>query len=111
MCTTRTKFLRRFWKACQLAVKYTESAKADLHGILSYIARDNPFAARKVIQAIRDQVNVLSDQAVIGRSGRIDGTRELVIHGLPYVVCYAVTDKTITVLRVLHGRQRWPDEV
>jgi len=94
-----------------LAIKYTESAKADLHGVLSYIAKDNPLAARKVIQTIRDQVNVLLDQAVIGRSGRIDGTRELVIHGLPYVACYAVTDKTITVLRVLHWRQQWPDEV
>lgn len=104
-------FLQNFLKVCQLAIKFTASAKADLHGIRSYIAQDNPLAARKVIQAIRDQINVLTDQAEIGRPGRIDDTRELVITGLPYIVCYAVTDEVITILRVLHGRRQWPDEV
>lgn len=103
--------MQNFSKACPLAIKFTESAKADLHGIRSYIAQDNPLAARKVIQAIRDQVNVLLDQDGIGRPGRIDSTRELVISGLPYIVCYAVTGEVVTVLRVLHGRQRWPEAV
>ncbi|MDP2829435.1 MAG: type II toxin-antitoxin system RelE/ParE family toxin [Sulfuricellaceae bacterium] len=70
-----------------MAIKFTEAAKADLYGIRSYIAQDNPLAARKVIQTIREQVNVLLDQDGIGRPGRIDGTRELVITGLPYIVC------------------------
>lgn len=104
-------FLRNFSKACLLVIKYTESAKADLHGIRSYIAQDNPLAARKVIQAIRDQVKVLLDQDGIGRPGRIDNTRELVISGLPYIVCYAVAGETVTVLRVLHGRQQWPEDI
>lgn len=91
-----------------MVIRYTESAKIDLHGIRSHIAQDNPLAARKVIQSIRDQVNILSGQTGIGRPGRIDSTRELVIQGLPYIVCYAVTDEVITVLRVLHGRQQWP---
>lgn len=108
MRTKRMTFLQNFSKVCPLAIKYTESAKADLHGIRSYIARDNPLAARKAIQAIRDQVNVLLGT---GRPGRIESTRERVISGLPYIVCYAVTEDVVTVLRVLHGRQRWPEVV
>lgn len=94
-----------------MAIKFTEAARADLYGIRSYIAQDNPLAARKVIQTIREQVNVLLDQDEIGRPGRIDGTRELVITGLPYIVCYTVTDEVITILRVLHGRQQWPESI
>lgn len=85
----RTMFLQSFLKVCLLRIKYTESAKADLHGIRSYIAQENPLAARKVIQAIRNQVDILLDQDGIGRPGRIDDTRELVISGLPYIVRYA----------------------
>ncbi|WP_163579795.1 type II toxin-antitoxin system RelE/ParE family toxin, partial [Klebsiella pneumoniae] len=46
-----------------------------------------------------------------GRPGRVAGTRELVITGTPYVAAYAVTAETIRILRVLHGTQRWPDEL
>ncbi|MFW8696063.1 type II toxin-antitoxin system mRNA interferase toxin, RelE/StbE family, partial [Mesorhizobium japonicum] len=28
-----------------------------------------------------------------------------------YVAAYAVTAETIRILRVLHGAQRWPDEL
>ena len=45
------------------------------------------------------------------RPGRVAGTRELVITGTPYVAAYAVTAETIRILRVLHGAQRWPDEL
>jgi plasmid stabilization system protein ParE len=45
----------------------------------------------------------------IGRSGRIDGTRELVVSGTPYVVAYTVSGEKVTVLAVLHGARRWPE--
>nr|GAJ35192.1 hypothetical protein BDOA9_0143920 [Bradyrhizobium sp. DOA9] len=39
------------------------------------------------------------------------GTRELVIVGTPYVAAYAVTEGSIRILRILHGTQKWPDEL
>ena len=43
-----------------------------------------------------------------GRLGKKDGTRELVLSPLPYVVVYSVRGDTIYVARILHGAQRWP---
>jgi toxin ParE1/3/4 len=90
---------------------WTESAESDREEFLDYIAQDNLLAAIKVGDEMERQIEVLLDFPEVGRPGRIDDTRELVITGLPYIVCYAVTDKAVTILRVLHGRQQWPEPV
>jgi len=44
-------------------------------------------------------------------SGRVAGTRERVISGLPYIVPYQVCPDRIVILRVLHTARQWPDEL
>jgi toxin ParE1/3/4 len=36
--------------------------------------------------------------------------RELVVGCAPYVLPYRVRGDVVEILRVLHGRQRWPGE-
>jgi addiction module RelE/StbE family toxin len=85
---------------------------AELETIGDYIARDNPRAAARVINAIHGKTEqLLSANPFIGRPGEIAGTRELVIPGLPYIVAYRVMDDRIEVLFVQHGAREWPDEV
>jgi toxin ParE1/3/4 len=43
-----------------------------------------------------------------GRAGRKEGTRELVLSSLPYIVVYQITGEVIHVVRILHGAQKWP---
>jgi toxin ParE1/3/4 len=45
------------------------------------------------------------------RPGRVENTRELVIAGTAYLVAYTVDQRlgAVIVLRVLHGRQVWPE--
>ena len=57
---------------------------------------------------IREGVAHLRRHPELGRPGRITGTRELVVAGLPYLVVYRVNDSTVEVLRVLHDAQEWP---
>jgi plasmid stabilization system protein ParE len=47
----------------------------------------------------------------MGRPGRIEGTRELVISRTPYIAAYRIVGNTVRILRVLHGAQQWPDEM
>ena len=47
---------------------------------------------------------------MIGRKGRVEGTRELVIAGTPYIVPYRVRDDVVQIITVLHNAQRWPDQ-
>ena len=37
-----------------------------------------------------------------------EGTRELVLTPLPYIVVYTVRGDVIFVVRILHGAQQWP---
>jgi plasmid stabilization system protein ParE len=34
----------------------------------------------------------------------------LVIDRTPYIAAYRIADKTVRVLRLLHGAQEWPDD-
>src|SRR5262245_53923020 len=83
--------------------------RADLENITDYLARQNPTAALAMWDEIESQVERLRAHPHSGRSGRLKGTRELVVTGTPFVVIYTV-DTTINLIRVLHGAQRWPEK-
>jgi toxin ParE1/3/4 len=74
-----------------------------------HIARDNPVAAARIDEEIERQVRQLRDHPLMGRSGRVPGTRELVISRTAFIVVYRVTPTRIEILRVLHGAQAWPE--
>lgn len=44
----------------------------------------------------------------MGRKGRLEETRELVIVDTPYIVVYRVKDDKVEILRVLHSAQKFP---
>jgi toxin ParE1/3/4 len=95
-----------------MRIEWTTLADADLRHIHAHIKGDSPKAAVAVLASIRRAVRgQLATSPFSGRIGRVDGTRELVVPRLPYIVAYRVTDTAIQILRVLHGAQRWPKSV
>ena len=92
-----------------MRIVWTEPALGDLAAARAYIARDNLPAADNQVVRVLAAVETLLQFPQIGRQGRREGTRELVISGTPYVVPYRLRGEAIEILRVLHGRQRWPD--
>lgn len=91
-----------------MPVKWRPLAEQDRDAIVDYIAQDNPLAAIDVGDELIRQVMKLADHPEIGRRGRIAGTRELVISGLPYVVPYRIAGAQVEVLRVYHTARSWP---
>ena len=89
-------------------IKWLRLALADLDEILAFIASDNPEAATGTATRIWQAVSLLPDQSAIGRSGRVPGTRELVVSGTPFIVPYRFVAGEIQILRVLHGTRKWP---
>ena len=57
---------------------------------------------------IAEQIEILQQHPQMGRPGRKQGTRELVISRTPFIVVYRIKAKRIELLRVLHGAQQWP---
>jgi toxin ParE1/3/4 len=94
-----------------MQLEWSLFAQADREAIFDYIEADSPQAAVAVDDRIRQQVEELMKFPEIGRPGRIDGTRELIIQRTPYIAAYRIAGKTIRTLRVLHGAQMWPQEL
>ncbi len=92
-------------------VLWSRAALDDLKGAVSYIARENPEAARKVAAAIREVGKKLGEHCT-GRKGRVDGTFEKSVAGLPYVLAYAIETaaggERIVILHVIHTSRDWP---
>jgi toxin ParE1/3/4 len=91
-----------------MKVKWVRLALNDLDEAGEFIAQDNPEAASRVLKRIWDAVQMLADHPHAGRAGRVPGTRELVIAGTPFIIPYRVAENTIQILRVLHGKRKWP---
>lgn len=94
-------------------VRWSKDAIADLKTQISYIAARKPSAARRVATLIRAAGDELAFMS-IGRRGRVSGTYEKSITGLPYIIAYAVSNdidtEVITILRVIHGARDWRSE-
>ena len=79
---------------------------------LEYIAEWNPHAALRVDDEIEQQADHLQERPDMGRTGRVKGTRELVVQRTPFILVYRVREEIerVEVLRVLHESQQWPPE-
>lgn len=94
-------------------VVWSNRARDEYLAILRYIAADNVIAAERVADRIEQAAANLSDFA-IGRPGRVSGTYEKVLPGLPYILAYEIIsrpegDETVAILHVIHGARDWPE--
>ncbi|MDR3724468.1 MAG: type II toxin-antitoxin system RelE/ParE family toxin [Terracidiphilus sp.] len=94
-----------------MQLEWSIFAKADREAIFDFIEADSPQAAITVDDRIREQTEELMKFPELGRAGRVDGTRELVIQRTPYIAAYRIAGNTVRILRVLHGAQIWPEEL
>jgi addiction module RelE/StbE family toxin len=83
------------------------AALDDLETIISYIAERNPAAAERLYAAIGGVAEILRDHPLSYRPGRIEGTREAVVHP-NYILIYEVGDVAVTITAVVHSRQQYP---
>jgi toxin ParE1/3/4 len=90
---------------------WSHFALADRDEIFTYIRKANPAAAISIDGKIAEVAHRLKSFPDSGRSGRIDGTREIVVLRTPYIIAYIVLADRVRILRVLHGARIWPDEV
>ncbi len=92
-------------------VVWADAALADYLGIIRFIAQENPDAAERVAERL-DETIVLLGEMAIGRPGRVSGTYEKVVTGLPYIIAYEIAARPdggemVAILHVIHGARDW----
>ena len=91
-----------------LTPQYTKLAIQDVRHAYAYIAEDNPQSAKAVIERIEQGIKTLCAHPHIGRPGRLEGTRELVIARTPYIVVYRPHKSFLWILSILHTSKKYP---
>ena len=89
---------------------WTPRARNARTAAIDYVANDSPRAALVQLNEIERHTGMLIAHLEMGRPGRVDGTRELVISRTPFIVIYRIRPraKRIELFRFLHGAQQWP---
>lgn len=91
-----------------MKLEWSEAARQDMNALFAYLDARNPQAADKTEAAIFATVEELLVFPKVGRLGRVQGTRELIVTGTPYLLIYALNAETVFIVRVLHGAQKFP---
>ncbi|MGA2744217.1 MAG: type II toxin-antitoxin system RelE/ParE family toxin [Candidatus Sulfotelmatobacter sp.] len=91
-----------------MKLRWTDGALEDLQAAREYLEAENPRAAWDAINRIISAVERLERFPQMGRPGRVDRSRELVVTGTPFVLAYRLKGESIQVLAVLHGARKWP---
>ncbi|SRR6266478_2696684 len=89
-------------------LRHTAEAREHIAAIYSYIRDRSPAGAIQVAARIRLAAERLTEFRRMGRAGRVHGTHEWVVRGLPYIIVYetgATDSDEVLVLGVFHAAQ------
>lgn len=89
-----------------MKVFWASAAEQDRADIIDYIGQDNPLAAIRMDELFTEAAGRLAEQPLLGKTGLIPGTRELIPHE-SYRLVYGVQDNTVWILALVHTARMW----
>lgn len=91
-----------------MPIFYEDDARDDLREIVRYGTEQGHPNVPAYVAQLMESIEGIEANPKIGRPGRVQGTRELVLPGTPYIAVYVLDGSDQYVRRVLHGAQKWP---
>ena len=88
-----------------MRLRWTPAAADDLEAIADYLGAHFPSFSQPTVSKIYSSIKTLRAMPHLGRIGREEGTRELVISGLPYIAVYRIKGDVVEILHIYHGAQ------
>jgi len=98
--------------AQKIDVAFAETARRDLWEILEYIQIESPRASKKIIREFYDRLKKIASFPKAGRmipEMNEPSLREILVGS--YRLMYRLEEKRAVVLRVLHGKRLFPEEI
>jgi toxin ParE1/3/4 len=95
----------------KLRLRFTTAAQRDLNDIFEYLEPRNPLAANSVINAIEHSVNLITEYPMSARKTDVKDVRVKPLTKYPFLIFYHISSKELTILRVWHSSQEWPDKL
>jgi len=89
-------------------IRWAPAAAEDLQGISDYLREHYPSFAQPTIRKLYKAARSLKQFPNRGRVGQKDGTRELVMIPLPYIIVYGVQSDMVYIFRVIHTSEDRP---
>ena len=89
---------------------WEEESLNDREKIFEFLFDFNPSAAEKTDQIIESKVENLLEHPLMGVQRDIFRGRILIIPEVSMIVSYCVDDGTIRIMRVLHQKQKFPQD-
>lgn len=90
-----------------MRVIWAPEALQDRNDIWDYISADNLRAAARIDELFSDAATRLANHPMLGRSGKIQGTRDLIPHE-SYRLVYEISGETVWLLALVHTARQWP---
>ena len=91
-----------------MKLRYARGALSDLDEIFSYIARDNPRAATRLVTRIEQVAALIAEQPYIGAVTRKSNFRRFPVGN--YLIVYEIRLDEVIIQYVRHGARRPPWE-
>jgi toxin ParE1/3/4 len=91
-------------------IVWTEQATRQLDQVQEFIALSNsPEVSLNVAFQVLASIEQLARFPMLGRTGRVPGSRELIIPNTPFIAAYALDEERVIILAIYHGSQKWPE--
>lgn len=91
-------------------IRLLRIAEEDLAEIISFIAAENPIAANSIADKIEKNIELLSENPMLGRIPRDEDIKNLSYRYIivqNYTVFYTIEERTIFIHRILHGTRNY----
>ncbi len=90
-----------------MRVVWSPEAVQDRTDIWEHVAQDDPVAAARLDELFSQAAARLSEYPLLGKSGLIEGTRELIPHK-SYRLVYELHQDAVWILALVHTSRLWP---
>lgn len=91
-------------------IRWSPAAADDLEQIGNHLRTHNPSWVQSTVSTRYKAARSLRQSPYRGRKGEMEGTRELVMTPLPYIIVYGVEAHMVHIFRVIHTARDWPLE-